>query len=504
MNREVHVLLASIATLCLASTTSIAQAAQVPLTPSSVIGGSGSINDGGGLWDSTDVTQGSGFNATRVVDGSKAENDNLNFWLVNTDEAIDPAYLVIDLGAAYNIDQIDLYNTHNRTSSNFGTEDFRIEASNSVSFVDANFDMDLSGTIRTILTGTLSDTAPENPITTVDSFTSISAHTDGPVRYLKFVAISGISLDNDQRGLNEIEVFSADIVLGEAAEYTWIPSNLGDWADPDNWSFPSGFGAPVNRANSPTHTAIFGTGISGDTTVSTQADVSVNRVVFENSAESYAIAGFGSVILEFDPDDPLDPSDAFGDPSIDVLAGSHQFQAEVNLTADATITVSDDTQLFFSNELDLGSNDLTINDDPGGATFTGAVNINNIVLGTGTITNNATLATASSTSVGGNLTSNGTLGFAITPNSASQFNVSNTASLDGTINVDFLDGATHTGDITLVSSTSVIQLPSGLPALTGTGIGGLSLALSPDSMSLLLTGGFPPTDLNQNGMVDSL
>ena len=47
-------------------------------------------------------------------------------------------------------------------------------------------------------------------------------------------------------------------------------------------------------------------------------------------------------------------------------------------------------------------------------------------------------------------------------------------------------------------------MPSGLPALTGTGIGGLSLALSPDSMSLLLTGGFPPTDLNQNGMVDSL
>ena len=123
MNRQVHVLLAAIAALCLAPTTSIA--AQVPLTESSVIGGSGSQNGEGNpgdfLWDTaTSPTDGT-FNALNVTDGDLRETEG-HFWLDNTDAGFgEPGYFVIDLGDTYNIDQIDLYNTHNRHANNFSS-----------------------------------------------------------------------------------------------------------------------------------------------------------------------------------------------------------------------------------------------------------------------------------------------------------------------------------------------------------------------------------------------
>jgi hypothetical protein len=468
---------------------------QVPLTPSSVIGGSASINDGGSQWDSTDPGgQEDGFNGTNITDGDKSEDGIDSFWIVNTDGAGgEPGYLVIDLGDTYNIDQIDLYNTHNRTGNNFGTGDFRIEASNSVVDTGSPYDFDLSGTIETILTGNLSDTSGEDPITTADSFTSITPHTEGAVRYLRFNSLSGIYGDNDLRGLNEIEVF----IDTTATDFTWIPSNFGDWADNDNWSFQSGLTGVGVRANSPDHTAIFGDGISGPTTVSTQAAVSVNRVVFDNDTNSYAIAGLGSVNLA----STTGPSPVT--PTISVT-GTHEFQVVVSLSANTTVTVGDAAQLDFNDQLHLGNNDLTINRDPNGVTNDGVVNINNIVLGTGTITNNATLAAASSISVGGNLISGGTLDFDITPYSAGQFNVSGSASLDGTINVDFLDGETPSDIITLLTSANPIVFPGGNVGSLGlnvTGASGLSLAVGGGGTTLLLTATVPePTGLVLMGL----
>ena len=222
MNCQVHVLLAAIAALCLAPTTSIAQEVQVPLTPSSVIGGSGSISDGRiegtcCLWDSTDEEMGShkeGFSATRIADGVMAEDGEFNMWLVGagSQNSAGENTVTIDLGAEYDISRIDLYNTHNRRFNNFGTDSFRIDASNSVAKVNDDVDMDLSGTITTILTGNLSSTADESPITTVDSFGGGSITPHDHVRYLRFAAISGIVEGNpDGRGLNEIQVWGTVI-----------------------------------------------------------------------------------------------------------------------------------------------------------------------------------------------------------------------------------------------------------------------------------------------------
>ena len=380
MNREVHVLLAAILlaanALCLAPTTAIA--AVIPLTDASVIGGNHSIE---GEWDTGGAN--GDFAGGNITDGDRSEDSPDSMWLANGEnETNEEVYLVIDLGDSYNIGQIDLYNTHNRAFNNYATDSFRIEASNSVVDLGSPDDFDLSGTVSTILTGNMSTTTGEDPVTTVDTFTSFTAHPEGAVQYLKFVSITGMhnipseAYHNDLRGLNEIEVFTQPPVLEEATEFTWTTSNIGDWADPNNWSFPSGFSAPVNRANSPTHTAIFGSGISGPTTVSTQAAVSVNRVVFHNTGNSYAISGLGSVNLEFDPDDPLDPSDAFGPPSMSVT-GTHEFQVDVNLHDDTTIFVGDpedpidgSSTLIFDGPLDLMGNTLT-------KTGVGTMNINN-------------------------------------------------------------------------------------------------------------------------------
>ena len=340
---------------------------QVPLTPSSVIGGSASLNDGGFLWDSTDAEQGEGFNGTNITDGDKSEDGIDSMWLVNT-VGIDPAYLVIDLGDAYDIDEIKLFNAHNRNANNFGTDDFRIDASNAVVDTGGPADFDLSGTVETILTGNLSDTSGEDPISTADSFTSITPHSEGSVRYLKFVALSGIYGNNDLRGLNEIEVF----IDTDATEFTWITSNIGDWADNDNWSFESGLSALGARANSPDRTLIFGNDISGPTTVSTHAAVSVNRVVFDNDTNSYAIAGFGSVNLASTTDSsPVTPSIS--------VTGTHEFQVDVNLQNDTTIDVAGGSTLIFDNSLDLMGNTLT-------KTGAGTMNINNnLSTGGGTV-----------------------------------------------------------------------------------------------------------------------
>ena len=340
---------------------------QVPLTPSSVIGGSGSLNDGGSQWDSTDVSQGEGFNGSNITDGDKSEDGIDSMWLVNAG-GIDPAYLVIDLGDTYDIDEIKLFNAHNRNANNFGTDDFRIDASNAVVDTGSPADFDLSGTVETILTGNLSDTSGEDPISTADSFTSITPHSEGSVRYLKFVALSGIYGNNDLRGLNEIEVF----IDTDATEFTWITSNIGDWADNDNWSFESGLSALGARANSPDRTLIFGNDISGTTTVSTHAAVSVNRVVFDNDTNSYAIAGFGSVNLA----STTDPSPVT--PSISVT-GTHEFQVDGNLQNDTTIEVAGGSTLIFDNSLDLMGNTLT-------KTGAGTMNINNnLSTGGGTV-----------------------------------------------------------------------------------------------------------------------
>ena len=312
--------------------------------------------------------------------------------------------MTIDLGEKYNIDQIDLYNTHNRQHNNFSTDSFRIDASNSVTLVNDDDDFDLSGNITTILSGNLSDTAGEDPITTVDSFSF--APTAG-FRYLKFVSITGFGSDpytEDRRGLNEIQVFgTTGTPPPPPTSFTWNLAGLGDWTDASNWD--PDFNAPPNNPN---YEAIFEDrpSITGPTLVSVMQPVTVNRIEFTNTVNSLVVAGLGSVNMSATtaptPDDPTMSAQ-----------GTHEFQVAVNLLNDANIDVASDSTLTFNNSLNLMSHTLTKAGD-------GSMIVNNVLsLGGGTIDVQQGTVGGNGT-IGGDVTNDGT----ISPGNSVQGNTS--------------------------------------------------------------------------------
>jgi hypothetical protein len=173
---------------------------QVPLTPASVIGGNGSYS--ANPWDSS--AAGGQFNGSNITNGNFTEpvgvgGSGFQEWLGR--ESTNNQYLVIDLGASYALSQINLYNTHNGQYNDSGTQNFQIDASNSVSFIDAAVDYDLSGPITTILSGVLSDTSGQASITP-DQF-SVNG---GSYRYLRFTALD-FRAGDVRVGLNELEAF---------------------------------------------------------------------------------------------------------------------------------------------------------------------------------------------------------------------------------------------------------------------------------------------------------
>ena len=182
-----------------------------------------------------------------------------------------------------------------------------------------------------------------------------------------------------------------------ASVFTWQADDVGNWADASSWSFqgPSSNGI-ANNAN---HTAIFGSATSTTTTAVTNASVTLNRIEFNDSTKfndstnSYILAGGGSVNLAA-------TTDAFSvDPSITVL-GTHEFQAGVNLMANAAVDVASNSRLTFTNALRLMGNTLT-------KTGAGTMDINNVLsLGGGTVDIQQGSVSGNGT-IGGDVNNNG-------------------------------------------------------------------------------------------------
>ncbi len=112
----------------------------------------------------------------------------------------------------------------------------------------------------------------------------------------------------------------------------------------------------------------FGDVITSPQTVSTNAAVTVNGIIFgdDNASslqQSYTVDGTGSVTL----------ANGANTPAITVLEGSHQFQTlSVNLANSADIAVAAASSLAFNNVLNLNGNMLT-------KTGAGTMSINNTV-----------------------------------------------------------------------------------------------------------------------------
>jgi hypothetical protein len=159
------------------------------------------------------------FITSNVTDGANTSPNN-NTGTVTEDFADDsywlgpggantPAYFVLDLGASARIASIDLFNTSNGSARERGTAGFTIKASNTITNVGA-FGDDLSGTIVTLVSGTLApgnhSASPGQEAITAQPF--LSSDTLTAYRYIRFDAItSGGAAGNNGSGLNEIRIF---------------------------------------------------------------------------------------------------------------------------------------------------------------------------------------------------------------------------------------------------------------------------------------------------------
>lgn len=179
---------------------------QISLTPASVVGGSP-------VWDSAAFDGSATFSANNVLNqqsGFVAETAGQgtpdgSFWLGG--EAAGNAYFVIDLGAAYQISRIDLFNTHNQGYFDRGAREFTITASASATFYNADAGYVPDGA-QTLLSGTLS-TVGVDPIPG-ETYTSANglAGDSTAYRYLQFVAYN---YHGDGPGLAEIRLYTSAI-----------------------------------------------------------------------------------------------------------------------------------------------------------------------------------------------------------------------------------------------------------------------------------------------------
>ncbi|MEM8681039.1 MAG: hypothetical protein AAGF97_16970 [Planctomycetota bacterium] len=266
-----------------------------------------------------------------------------------------------------------------------------------------------------------------------------------------------------------------------------MSDSLGDWNDGVNWD-------PSFGPNDNTHTATFGGAITASRTVVTDEAVTVKAVTFANT-NSYVIGGAGSVTLEADS----------GNASITVNgsadAGSHQFQAVVNVASNTDIDVGAGAELVFNNALNLNGN--TVN-----KTGAGALIINNqLNTGGGTLNNNAGSLQGGGT-VGGNLNNNAEVAptgvltvngnyvqaasstLAIDVDGASvfdQLDVEGTANLDG----DLIVSVGSDADPTMRAQTDE------LPLVTADMINGTFDSVEYDGMSLSSGSNYAGT--NQEG-----
>ena len=210
----------------------------------------------------------------------------------------------------------------------------------------------------------------------------LTATENGSLSSLGYVAIQYAGASP---GINEFDNIVLDVgppFGGLTSTFTWNLPGLNNWNSANNWN-PGGI--PNGGRD-----AIFGGSITAPSTVSTDLDVTVRSIQFNNS-HGYAIAGQGSVNL-VDTTNPI--------AAIDVDQGIHQFQAIVNLHNPTLVTVASNSKLNFNNALNLGGNVLT-------KTGAGTLAINNILTAGGGMLNCSQGVCSGSGTIGGDVNNDG-------------------------------------------------------------------------------------------------
>ncbi|WP_442484534.1 beta strand repeat-containing protein [Aeoliella sp. SH292] len=264
------------------------------------------------------------------------------------------------------------------------------------------------------------------------------------------------------------------------SELVWANGNSGNWHVGANWNLNA-----IPNAN--TQTAVFGNNLTASNTIFTNQATTVKGIRFDASG-GLALAGPGTVTLDADT----------GSASVEIMQGVAQVQVAVQLADDAVFSAAADSELSFNNTIAQNGNDITV-------TGGGLVNINHNTSGGGII-NNGTLGTAGSTTVGGSLTSTGTLHFDIAGTGNLAFDswlVTGAADIDGTvIDVQLAEGFTLTGSesFTLLTASSLSAVGITLSEATASMF---SLSMSATQLILQATNsGSLVGDYNNDGLVN--
>jgi hypothetical protein len=208
------------------------------------------IIDGSGSWNGGTIGQGDPFDggqfpARLAVDGVKAEpaNGAVGYWLGR--EFTDNEYFTIDLGQPFRIDQVNLFNTHNRQFNDRATDIFELTGA-----LEIDADNQLVNPY-VLASGFLLDTRGLDDIPP-DVFTSGNGLTVGMARYLRFEAVTWFNFGTASggSGLTEIEVFDSTFVpppspnkaLGKPVidgSGSWDGATVGQGAAFDAGMFPA-------------------------------------------------------------------------------------------------------------------------------------------------------------------------------------------------------------------------------------------------------------------------
>ena len=310
------------------------------------------IIDGSGSWDGGVVGEGAPFDggtfpARLTTDGNTSEPENgaVSYWL-GREQTLNE-YFTLDLGDAFEIDRIDLFNTHNRQFNDRGTDEFVIFASDAV---------DASNQLinpAAILSGNLSDVTGQDVIT-ADSFP-----LDNPLttRYLKFEALTSI-YGNNNVGLNEIQVFSPSFespnkALGKPVidgSGSWDGGVVGEGAPFDGGSFPA-----TNVTNGSTDDAGYWLGREGTVgehfTLDLSEVVNIQEILLRNTHNA-ASDDRGTREFRILASQTVDGSNQLIDP-VEILQGSLPNSTGVSplletvFTADNGLTAIDARYLRF-------------------------------------------------------------------------------------------------------------------------------------------------------------
>lgn len=295
-----------------------------------------------------------------------------NMWIAALSSAAQDQSLEFTLDFNYDLSSAIIWNYNG--VDGFGTD-------NSGRGID-EFDMLVSPDLTSpfVSVGTFS-LAKADPLFTPELAAETFALTGATnVRRVKFDIISAHDGVDALVGLSEVRFDGT--VLPPGPDRIFVTEGVADWFDGINWD-------PAVSPNATDETATFGSAITVPTTVVTNQSATVKAITFTNT-NTYNIAGTGDVRLEADS----------GNSAITVSggmdAGSHQFQAIVNLASDTDVAVGSGAELALNNALNLNGRTLNKTGD-------GTMLVNNqLNTGGGMITGGAGIIGGSGT-VGGDL-----------------------------------------------------------------------------------------------------